>query len=302
MKTLLAHLGNTEKMIAILLVWNLSICLAASPVIGTAQTRGAFQVDNSPVSGSAALFEGSRIQTAAALSTVDLAGGSRLELASESRARVFVDHAVIEQGGSIVRSGSQQGAGYSLIARSLSIQPDGDNGSARVQLAGSTRVQVAAVSGAVRVRNSQGLLVANLAAGTTLEFDPQSGASNSTRVSGCLQRHGDRFSLTDETTSVTMELRGQGLEREVGNNVAVSGTMEVMGDAHFVNVMSISRSGKGCSGKAAAAGSGGSHSRGWTISGTTIAIVGGVAAAATIGGLAAANKLPGQGDSPTISK
>jgi len=302
-------LGNVEKMLVGVLVLSLSIGIAAPPAIGTAQSPGRFQVDNSPVSGSATVFEGTRIESRSGAPRVQLQNGSSFEFAPETRATIYGDRAVLEQGGGVVAGSAMP---YSVQARSLSIQAADRDGSARVQLAGASRVQVSALRGAVRVRNSQGLLVANLTPGTSLEFDPQIGTANKTRVSGCLQRTAGRFVLTDETTGVTMELRGEGLERELGNNVTVNGTMEAVSDAQAVNVLTIERVGKGCGGRvvktgtgaAAGAGAGGAVAgSGWALSGTSVAIIGGVAAAATVGGLAAANKLPGQSTStPTISK
>lgn len=307
MNRLSALLGNVEKMIAVVLALSLSAGMAASPAIGTAQARGNFQVDNSPVFGSASLFEGSRVQTANAASTLDLTNGTRLQLSSDSRVKIYGDHSVLEQGASVIESATGRTSEFRVQARNLWIETEARTGSARVSLSGRTHVQVAAINGGVRVRNAQGMLVANLAPGTALEFDPQSSASGSARMSGCLQKKAGKFSLTDETTSVTVELRGAGLDQEVGNNVVVNGTMESGSESPIVNVASILRAAKGCSGrsgKAAAAGVGGAAAAGWALSGTTIAIIGGVAAAATVGGLAAADKLPGQdsGNSPGISK
>jgi len=306
-----AFLGNIEKMIVAVLVLGLSLGIAASPVIGTAQSAGRFQIDNSPVSGSATVFEGSRIESRSGAPRIDLRGGPSFEFTSDTRATLYGDHAVLEQGGGVMASNSQA-APFRVLARSLSVQSAEPGGSARVQLSGTTRVQVSALRGGVRVKNAQGMLVATVAPGSAMEFDPQVGATNKTRVSGCLQKRANGFLLTDETTSVTVELRGAGLDREVGNNVVVNGTMEAVADSQAVNVSSIERVGKGCSGRltkaagggkdgaAASAGAGGTVSSGWALSGTTIAIIGGVAAAGTIGGLAALDKLPGQGN--TISK
>lgn len=302
-----AFLGNTDKMIVAVLVLSLGIGVAASPAIGTAQSAGKFRVDNSPVSGSATLFEGSRIETSSSAPRVELQNGSSLQFSPESRATIYGNHAILEQGAGVFEGGVHQISSFEFRARNLLIQAEDQTGSASVQLSGATRVQVAALKGVIHVRNAQGMVVANLVAGAALEFDPQNGAAGTARMSGCLQKKANRFLLTDETTNVTVELRGEGLDKEVGNNVVVNGTMESAGDSHAVNVSSIARAGKGCSGRAgkaaAGAGAGGAVAAGWALSGTTIAILGGVAAAATVGGLAAANKLPGQGDqAATISK
>src|SRR5439155_25307091 len=88
-------------------------------------------------------------------------------------------------------------------------------------------VMVAAVRGAVRVSNAAGVLIARLEAGNTLKFDPQpAGAEAPTRASGCLLVKAGSFILAERTNNVILELTGDGLEKEVGNQVEVTGKAE----------------------------------------------------------------------------
>src|SRR5262249_48848285 len=112
-------------------------------------------------------------------------------------------------------------------------------------------------------------------------------------------------------TNVTVELAGAGLEKETGNRVEISGATDaaaapVTDASQLIRVSSVKRVGKGCgagkSSAAAAAGVGGAAGAGvgaLAISATALAVIGGVAVAATVGGLAAAGKLPGHGSSGT---
>lgn len=289
-----------------MLVANLGIGMSAPAVIGTVLARGTFQLDGSQVTGNATLLDGATVQTGTVSSALQLNGGARLQLASDSRGKVFRDRLVLERG----EGQFDKGKGFRIEARSLSILPETEDSSARVALTGSTRVQVAALAGAFRVLNAKGVVVANLTTGNALEFDPQN-AENSTpaKLSGCLQNLKGKFFLKDDTTSVTVELVGAGLAKELGNRVQVSGTMEsqtASGSAPLVKVTEVKQLGTGCkveaSGAAAAATGGAQHAgaSATTVTATTVAVVGGVAAAATVGGLAAAGKLPGQGsDSST---
>lgn len=281
------------------------------PVIGTVVAKGAFRLDNATVTGNATLFEGATIETRSAGSRMELSSGARISLGTESKARFYGDHMILERG----EGQLQKAAGFRFEARGLTIQPETGNASARVALAGGARVELAALTGSFRVLNERGVLVANVGAGRALVLEPQA-ADATTKLTGTLRKVGGHYLLTDETTNVTVEVAGQGLSKEVGNRVEVSGAMDptatpVTDASQFIRVTSVKHLGKGsdrsagaaAAGKGGATGGGAGGGGGIAISATTIAIIGGVAAAATLGGLAAAGKLPGQGSpAATISR
>jgi hypothetical protein len=287
--------------------------MAAPPVIGTVTAAGAFRVDNSGVAGNATLFEGSLVETAGALSTTSLQSGARVLLGSMSKGRFFGDRMILEKGAGQL----DKAENFRVEARGLTIQPETGNASARVTLGNGTRVEVAAFTGSFRVLNDRGVLVANLASGRAMEFEPQP-SNTPSKLTGCLVVRGVHYLLTDETTSVVVELGGPGLEKEKGNRVEVTGAMDptatpVSDASEFIRIASVKRLGKGCpagSGAAAAAGAGGSAAKtggnppGHTGLSTTtlVAIIGGVAAAAVVGGLAATGKLTGSATTTTISQ
>jgi hypothetical protein len=226
-----------------------------------------------------------------------LNNGAQVLLGTESRAKVYQGRLVLEKGGGQLQSSVL----YPLEARGLRIASASPDTVARVRLSGPSQVLVAALKGSVRVTNSSGVLVASLEPGRNLSFDPQAGAAGPTRASGCLVLKDGKYLLTDETTRVTLQLQGPGLEKEVGNRVEVTGAVDpapaVAGATQLINVRTVNRQAKGCSSLAAAkppaqaggaAGAGGGAAAGAGIStGATVAIVGGIAAAATVGGLAA---------------
>jgi hypothetical protein len=190
----------------------------------------------------------------------------------------------------------------------LIIKPETGNTSGRVVLPGGGKVRVAALTGSFRVLNSRGTLVANLATGAALDFEPQvSSASGISKVTGVLRKKNGHLLLTDETTNVTVEVAGPGLEKEAGNRVELTGSMDAAATpvpeaSQYIRVSQIRRIGKGAvdRGGAAPAGAAAPSAGAATAGGIaawsagTIAIIGGVAAAATLGGLAAADKFPGQ--------
>jgi hypothetical protein len=131
-------------------------------------------------------------------------------------------------------------------------------------------------------------------------------------VSGILALKDGKFIVVDRTTNVTMQVQGTGLEAEVGNLVEITGTVNaatptVPGASQVIDVTSIKRLTKSKREAAAAVGTGAAGAgaagaaAGGLSTGAIVAIVGGVAAAGTVGGLAVAHDLPGQGSSQTSS-
>jgi hypothetical protein len=234
-----------------------------------------------------------------------------MSLGAGTRGRVYLDHIMLEKG----EGQFESAGGYAVRTRNLRISPESAGSKGRILLASANKVQVAALVGRLRVTNAEGILVARVGMGSALEFEPQAaGAAAPSRVSGCLEKQGDRYLLTDQTSNVTVELQGAALATEAGNRVEIVGTLDpsakpAAGASQLIQVTQVKRLGKGCrstkGGAAAGAAAGGAAgaAAGAAVGGTTIAVIGGVAAAATLGGLAVAEKLPGQGGgNPSASR
>jgi len=203
-----------------------ALAAAQNPAIGLAMARGSFRVDNSQVWGNATLLEGTTIETAQVASELRLNSGTRLALAAESRGRVHKDRMILERGTGELR----EATGYRIEARRLHVYSAASGALARVAFDKDNRVLVAAVNGPVRVMTDGGLLVANIAAGKALSFDPQQpGAAPAMKLTGKLERKDGHFLLTDETTNVIYALVGAGLDQEVGNRIEVTGVLDPTG-------------------------------------------------------------------------
>ncbi len=293
---------------------------AADTAIGMAVANGSFQVDHSRVWGNTTLFDGSIIETAKAPSQLQLNGGVQVRLSSDTRVQVYQRKLVLEAGYGQLESA----ADYEVEARSLRITAATPHSVARIRLEGARKVTVAAVRGTVRVRNATGLLVANVEAGKSLDFEPQAaGAAAPTRISGCLLAKSGKIIVVEQTTNVVIELQGPGLDKQVGNHVEITGVAadtpaSIPAASQLMRVAGLKQVSKGgCSevarkvgataaagaaaGAGSAAGAAGAAAGAGTAAGIgagTIAVIGGVAAAATVGGLAAVGSLPGQSDTP----
>src|ERR1035441_9248261 len=70
---------------------------------------------------------------------------------------------------------------------------------------------------------AEAIVVASRETGNSMVFEPQAGAEAPTRASGCLLEKGGKFLLAEQTTKVMLELQGGDLEKQLGNQVEISG-------------------------------------------------------------------------------
>lgn len=197
----------------------LTTAFGASPAIGIITANGHFTVDSSRLYGNSTLFDGATVETDAASSQLLLNNGVKLQLATQSRARVFEKRLVIEKGTGQVLIGPA----YPVEAHGLRIVADSP-AQVRIGLKGA-RVEVAALAGSVRLSDSHGLLGAALAAGETTRFDPQAGGQSLT-VAGCLVYKDGHYLVANEADGAVYEVAGRDVNAHVGNRVEAVGTIQ----------------------------------------------------------------------------
>ncbi|MCP5116258.1 MAG: hypothetical protein GY953_35975 [bacterium] len=281
--------------------------MAAQPAIGVAVASGSFHLDEDRVSGNGTLFEGSTVVTGQASSQLRLTDGIQMQLASSSQGTVYRDRLVLERG-----TGQLENArDYRIEAMGLEIVSEDPQSAARVKVDDDNLVEVAALRGALRVTNGDGILLAALPAGRALAFDAtKAGASAPSAVAGCVKESDGHYLLSDETAGLTVELRGEGLEAAVGHQVAVTGVVvpsvqPVDGASQVLQVSSLKQLSSRCSSKAAAATAAGAAAVGAGaaagIGGATTAVIAGVVVAAAGTG-AAIGLTRGGEEEQTISR
>lgn len=217
-----------------------SIAIAAAangPVIGVAVTDGLMSVNHSDVTGNANLASGSVVRTESAPGRLQLYKGPKVVVGEHSQVKVFDNHIVLDQGATQIAGAP----GYSLEALGIRVAPSG-NAQAIVRIDAS-KVLVAAVNGPVRVSNQAGVPLASLASGRSLSFQPTGQTDLTSTMRGTLTRDNGRFMLPDETSGLKVELTGEGLDREVGRRVEVTGTARSSTDRNtqLVAVASVNR-------------------------------------------------------------
>src|ERR1041385_7505440 len=81
----------------------LAAVTAAPPSVGTVTSPGDFRVDGATVRGNSTVFDGNTIETSASRSLVAL-NGAQITLSPESRAKIYRDRTVLEQGTEVVQT------------------------------------------------------------------------------------------------------------------------------------------------------------------------------------------------------
>jgi hypothetical protein len=270
----------------------LGLLSAAAPGIGVAMSEGSILINSSKTAGNATIFDGSTLETQSAASQVHLNGGARLRFAPDSRGTVFSDHVDLQKGSAGI-------TGYSASAGGLNIRADG-KASATISMHDQGVVEIAALTGSVHVFNAAGFNVANLVPGRALDLRAQdAGASAPSSLVGCPVKSGGNTLLTDETSNVTVQLRGGSVK--TGRRVQVTGSMvpnttPPSGATQVVNVTNVKEIGGACKAGAAAAAGGAAVGAAAGISTTTVVVASVAVAAAAGTGIAAST---GAFSSPT---
>lgn len=147
---------------------------AVTPVIGVVSAFGTFTVNNYQVAGNSNLYNGSQIRTGGAMSEIFLQGGPSVMLATNTGATVYNDHLLLTRGTVRVDDMSK----YDVQALGYRIAADEPNARAAVRLRDGA-VEVASMSGVVRVFDPSGAMLTRVGAGTASSFKPgQTGAGS----------------------------------------------------------------------------------------------------------------------------
>jgi hypothetical protein len=145
---------------------------AVTPVIGVASAFGSFTVNSSQVTGNSNVYDGSQISTGSTASQIYLQGGPSVMLATNTGATVYNDHLVLTQGAVRVDNMNK----YDVQALGYRVAADEPNSQAAVRLREGA-VEVASMSGVLKVFDPSGAMLTRIGAGTASAFKPgQSGA------------------------------------------------------------------------------------------------------------------------------
>ncbi len=223
-------LRKVEAVAVIMLM--LSYAAAATVSIGTASARGDMRVDNYTVQGNATLFDGSQIETGQASADLRLQKGIEIILGRSSRATLYRDRMVLEQGETELTAS----AAFRLEASVVRVTANNLDSRWTVSLKPGNTVEVTALTGAVGVTNEHGIMLADVLPGQPLSFAMQQGASGSAPGggssafvgTGVLHNSNGHYFFTVTATGVTYELMGveAKLAGLAGQTLTITGTID----------------------------------------------------------------------------
>lgn len=296
---------NQKAVLVCTISASIGVLCAAPSGIGVAMSEGNIVINSANTAGNATIFDGSTVETQTASSQVRLKDGAQLRLASDSKGTVYTDHLDLQRGSARI-------TGYAANASGLTVRAEGKS-SASVSMRDQGVVEIAALTGDVHVFNAAGFNVANLVPGRALDLRAQdAGASAPSSLTGCAVKSGSNLLLTDETSNVTVQLRGGNVKP--GRRVQITGSMvpnatAASGATQVINVTNVKNVGGACkAGAVAAAGgaagagaaaAGAGAAAGGAVATSTVVIAGAaIAAGVGVGAAAAAGSF---NSTPTVT-
>lgn len=146
------------------LVLTVGQAFAAAPTVGFVVAKDTIRIDSSTVRGNATVLNGNVLESAGGTSELRLNNGGSVHMAPNARVRMFQNVAEL-QSGKIQMSGAQ--------ANVNQIRVEAAAGSSAVVDRIGNRVVVGSLSGAVRVTDQEGVLLARLEPGKAIAIDEE---------------------------------------------------------------------------------------------------------------------------------
>jgi hypothetical protein len=202
---------------------------AATNSIGTISARGDMRVDGYFLLGNGTLFNGTSVETDQSTATLRLVNGTEIMMAVNSRGIVYSDHLVLLQGKSQMKA---SGSPFLLEADGLSVAPGVPNTLGIVTLSPANTVEVAAVTGELRVTEDSDSAVAHVVAGAAMSFHPMQqatapeGSTFMNEVTGLVSVVDGTYFLTTDDGVKYQLVTGKELHKFTNKKVVVSGFLQ----------------------------------------------------------------------------
>lgn len=208
-------------LITLLLILSLN-AVSGGATIGTITSNGRFEMEGATIWNRGTLLDGARVVTDTTATRLLFNSGSSVQLGVTSAARVYANRVLLENG---VLEGSLP-SDFRVETARLGLRVEGSGSQAQIRISESGKVLVASLQGALDVRGPQGILVAHLMEGNAVELSAAPGsAAASVKLTGILNFKDGKYTLKDEITGVTSELRGDILAKWAGRRVVLTGDL-----------------------------------------------------------------------------
>lgn len=216
------RLFGTTPTLLILLTIGVNAGFAAGGAIGTVSSTGRFELGGVETWKEGTLMDGAAIATNRTLSRLRLSSGAEIRVGAEAKAWVYENRLVVEKGTVDAAIPNE----YSIEAAPLGVRVSGNRARAQLRVDHSGGTLIASVKGALRVYGPDGLLLANLAEGNAVQLSATSGAKATAQLTGIVLSKQRSYLLSDETSGVTVELRGGQVAKFAGKRVTITGDVE----------------------------------------------------------------------------
>jgi hypothetical protein len=224
---------NSKLPAVAMICCTLSYAMAGTSAIGTASARGDMRVDGYAVKGDATLFNGTLVETGQNSAALRLDKGVEVRLATDTQGTLYRDHLVLQHGSTEVKTSSP----FQVEANGLRVTAAQPNSTGTVSVGEENTVEVAALTGAFRVTNSRGFVLAKIQPGSAMSF----GASQATPVRSAtpvqMTLFGDLthvdghyyLNLPIPDLGIVYELTGGNLDSMVGKRITITGVVDFNG-------------------------------------------------------------------------
>lgn len=217
-----------SKLPAVAMIFcTLSYAMAGTSAIGTASARGNMRVDGYAVKGDATLFSGTVVETGQNSAALRLDKGVEVKLATDTQGTLYRDHIVLQHGSTELKTSSP----FQIEARGLHVTAVQPNSTGTVSMSEENTVEVAALTGAFRVTNSRGFVLAKIKPGSAISFGASQEAPVRSATPVQMTLFGDLTSenghyylnLPAPDLGVVYDLTGNNLASMVGKRITITG-------------------------------------------------------------------------------
>jgi hypothetical protein len=168
-------------------------------------------------------MNGSVVETGTVAAELRLGKGIAVRMDAGSRAVVYADHLVLEQGS------AQVTGAYRIQALGFAAKPKQPESRGTIAVVNGNAVDVGSVTGEIAVYTAGGTLLASVGAGRALEF---AGQADGTELTGLISRESGRFFITTtDGKKFRIVLNGDSKMRELLNSL-VKKQATVQGTIH----------------------------------------------------------------------
>ena len=225
--------GKSRLLAMMLIPFSYAYAAEGTGSIGTVSARGDIRVDGYNVSSNGTLFDGTTVETGPATAMLRLNNGTEIMLSSNSHGVVYSNHLVLLQGKSELKNSSSS---FLLEAKGLRVASSGPDAFGVVALGSANTVDVAAVTGELRIVNNAGLPLARVATGAAFSFPaaqeqqpaaPPAGQGQPFKeIEGVMNSENGGYYVTDLDGTKYELVTGNNIKKFAGKNVAVTGFVQ----------------------------------------------------------------------------